>query len=106
MNNISFLTYNDKCFVPIALNFMLLLFNGLKSVVYILFEPAGSFYKEGYILMGNRILPAFIITKLTGQGAELGLSLSYDIVKAHGGELNLETKEGEGCTFSITLPLN
>jgi signal transduction histidine kinase len=36
----------------------------------------------------------------------LGLSLSYDIVKAHGGELRVETKEGEGSYFSILLPIN
>ncbi len=41
----------------------------------------------------------------TGQGTGLGLSLAYDIVKAHGGELKVETKEGEGSTFSIVLPV-
>jgi len=35
----------------------------------------------------------------------LGLSLSYDIIKAHGGELKVETKEGEGVEFIILLPL-
>ena len=40
----------------------------------------------------------------TGQGTGLGLSLSYDIVKAHGGELKVETKEGEGSEFIIQLP--
>jgi len=34
----------------------------------------------------------------------LGLSLSYDIVKAHGGEIKVETKEGEGTTFILQLP--
>jgi len=41
----------------------------------------------------------------TGQGTGLGLSLSYDIVKAHGGELKVETKEGEGSAFIIQLPI-
>ncbi|MHB1177874.1 MAG: ATP-binding protein [Daejeonella sp.] len=36
----------------------------------------------------------------------MGLSLSYDIVKAHGGELKVETKEGEGSTFIIQIPTN
>jgi signal transduction histidine kinase len=36
----------------------------------------------------------------------LGLSLSYDIVKAHGDELKVETKQGEGSLFTIQLPLN
>jgi signal transduction histidine kinase len=36
----------------------------------------------------------------------LGLSLSYDIVKAHGGEIKLESKAGEGSSFNISLPTN
>lgn len=40
----------------------------------------------------------------TGQGTGLGLSLSYDIVKAHGGELRVENKKGEGAAFIISLP--
>jgi signal transduction histidine kinase len=47
----------------------------------------------------------FFTTKPTGQGTGLGLSLSYDIVKAHGGELKVETKEGEGSAFVIQLPV-
>jgi len=46
----------------------------------------------------------FFTTKPTGQGTGLGLSLSYDIVKAHGGELRVKTKEGEGSEFMIQLP--
>ena len=45
----------------------------------------------------------FFTTKPTGQGTGLGLSLSYDIVKAHGGELKAETKEGEGTKLIIVL---
>ncbi len=52
----------------------------------------------------DKIFQPFFTTKPTGQGTGLGLSLSYDIIKAHGGELNVETKEGEGTTFSIQLP--
>ncbi|MBX2935174.1 MAG: hypothetical protein KF825_13095 [Ferruginibacter sp.] len=40
----------------------------------------------------------------TGQGTGLGLSLSYDIIKAHGGEIKVESKEGEGTEFTILLP--
>jgi len=54
----------------------------------------------------EKIFQPFFTTKPTGQGTGLGLSLSYDIVKAHGGELKVETKEGEGSTFSILLPAN
>ena len=51
----------------------------------------------------DKIFQPFFTTKPTGQGTGLGLSLSYDIVKAHGGELKVETKEGEGTTFIIQL---
>jgi two-component system, NtrC family, sensor kinase len=54
----------------------------------------------------DKIFQPFFTTKPTGQGTGLGLSLSYDIIKAHGGELKVETKEGEGSTFIIQLPTN
>ncbi|HMK05821.1 MAG TPA: ATP-binding protein [Ferruginibacter sp.] len=53
----------------------------------------------------EKIFQPFFTTKPTGQGTGLGLSLSYDIVKAHGGELKVETKEGEGSRFIIQLPV-
>jgi len=52
----------------------------------------------------DKIFQPFFTTKPTGQGIGLGLSLSYDIVKAHGGEINVETKENEGSEFIINLP--
>ena len=52
----------------------------------------------------DKIFQPFFTTKPTGQGTGLGLSLSYDIAKAHGGELKVETKEGEGTSFIIQLP--
>jgi signal transduction histidine kinase len=52
----------------------------------------------------DKIFQPFFTTKPTGQGTGLGLSLSYDIVKAHGGELKVETREGEGSEFIISLP--
>ncbi|MFI5129298.1 MAG: ATP-binding protein [Chitinophagales bacterium] len=53
----------------------------------------------------DKIFQPFFTTKPTGQGTGLGLSLSYDIItKGHGGELKVETKEGEGSTFIIILP--
>jgi two-component system, NtrC family, sensor kinase len=54
----------------------------------------------------DKIFQPFFTTKPTGQGTGLGLSLSYDIVKAHGGELKVETKEGDGSAFIIVLPVN
>jgi signal transduction histidine kinase len=54
----------------------------------------------------DKIYQPFFTTKPTGQGTGLGLSLAYDIVKAHGGELNVKTKEHEGSEFVMRLPLN
>lgn len=52
----------------------------------------------------DKIFQPFFTTKPTGQGTGLGLSLSYDIVKAHGGSIKVETTEGEGTKFIIRLP--
>ena len=53
----------------------------------------------------DKIFQPFFTTKPTGEGTGLGLSMSYDIVtKGHGGELKVETKEGEGSTFTIQMP--
>lgn len=54
----------------------------------------------------EKIYQPFFTTKPTGEGTGLGLSLSYDIItKAHGGEMKVETKEGEYALFRILLPL-
>ena len=52
----------------------------------------------------DKIFQPFFTTKPTGQGTGLGLSLSYDIIKAHGGEIKVETKGNGGTTFIIQLP--
>jgi len=52
----------------------------------------------------DKIFQSFFTTKPTGQGTGLGLSLAYDIVKAHGGEIKVESKEGEFAEFIIQLP--
>jgi two-component system, NtrC family, sensor kinase len=53
----------------------------------------------------DKIFQPFFTTKPTGQGTGLGLSLSYDIVKAHGGELKVDSKEGNGTVFSVVLKI-
>jgi signal transduction histidine kinase len=53
----------------------------------------------------DKIFQPFFTTKPTGQGTGLGLSLSYDIIKTHGGEIKVETEEGIGTTFSILIPV-
>ena len=53
----------------------------------------------------EKIYQPFFTTKPAGQGTGLGLSLSYDIIKAHGGELKVETRENEGSEFVISLPI-
>ena len=55
--------------------------------------------------IADKIFQPFFTTKPTGQGTGLGLSLSYDIIKAHGGEIKVETKEGEGSIFILTIPI-
>ncbi len=54
----------------------------------------------------DKIFQPFFTTKPTGQGTGLGLSLSYDIIKAHGGDIRVETKEGEGSEFIVVLPFS
>ncbi|MEO7445628.1 MAG: ATP-binding protein [Ferruginibacter sp.] len=53
----------------------------------------------------DKIFQPFFTTKPTGQGTGLGLSLSYDIIKSHGGEIKVVSKEGEGSKFIIQLPV-
>jgi signal transduction histidine kinase len=52
----------------------------------------------------DKIFQPFFTTKPTGQGTGLGLSMSYDIIKVHGGEINVQSKEGEGTEFIVQLP--
>ena len=52
----------------------------------------------------DKIFQPFFTTKPTGEGTGLGLSLSYDIIKAHGGNINVYSKEGEETVFVVQLP--
>jgi signal transduction histidine kinase len=73
----------------------------LNDKVEICVEDNGSGIPQKVV---DKIFQPFFTTKPTGQGTGLGLSLSYDIIKAHGGEIKVETKEGEGSKFVIELP--
>jgi two-component system, NtrC family, sensor kinase len=93
--------------------------NGFKPTVKVAtcqIHPNGN--KKGYLQVTvsdngsgipeeikDKIFQPFFTTKPTGQGTGLGLSLSYDIVKAHGGELQVESRVGEGSTFILSLNL-
>jgi signal transduction histidine kinase len=53
----------------------------------------------------EKIMQPFFTTKPTGEGTGLGLSLSYDIVKAHGGSLTVDSANNEHTKFIINLPI-
>ena len=53
----------------------------------------------------SKIFDPFFTTKPIGQGTGLGLSVSYEIVKKHGGDIRVHSKVGEGTTFTVMLPL-
>ncbi len=53
----------------------------------------------------DKIFQPFFTTKPPGHGTGLGLSLSYDMIRSHGGEIKVESRDGEGATFIIDLPV-
>ncbi|MEP5547341.1 sensor histidine kinase, partial [Maribacter dokdonensis] len=87
--------------------------NGYEPTVSVTTEKQGNMVLIKVSDNGNgvpkevldKIFQPFFTTKPSGEGTGLGLSLSYDIVKVHGGELTVETKQGEGTTFTISLPM-
>ena len=54
----------------------------------------------------SRVTEPFFTTKETGKGTGLGLSISADIIRKHGGEINVESEIGNGTTFTVKLPVN
>ncbi len=56
------------------------------------------------IAVRERIFEPFFTTKQVGEGTGLGMSISYEIIKKHGGQILLDSEEGQGATFTITLP--
>jgi signal transduction histidine kinase len=75
----------------------------LTDHIEIIVEDNGKGIPKNII---DKIFQPFFTTKPTGQATGLGLSLAYDIVKAHGGEMKVETTEGEGTKFIIQLPIS
>jgi signal transduction histidine kinase len=73
----------------------------LNDKVQIIVKDNGNGIPQNLV---DKIFQPFFTTKPTGQGTGLGLSLSYDIIKAHGGEIKVETKVGEGTEFVIQIP--
>ncbi|MBI1342045.1 MAG: GHKL domain-containing protein [Terrimonas sp.] len=73
----------------------------IKNTIEISVKDNGNGIPES---VKEKIFQPFFTTKPTGQGTGLGLSLSYDIVKAHGGEIKVESINGIGTTFIIQLP--
>jgi signal transduction histidine kinase len=74
----------------------------IKSTIFTIFCWHLTLFSQKVI---DKIFQPFFTTKPTGQGTGLGLSLSYDIIKAHGGVIRVETAEGEGTTFFVQLPI-
>jgi len=75
----------------------------LNDKVEIIVKDNGSGIPQKVV---DKIFQPFFTTKPTGQGTGLGLSLSYDIIKVHGGEIKLRTREGEFTEFVVQLPVS
>ncbi|HZW66151.1 MAG TPA: ATP-binding protein [Hanamia sp.] len=73
-----------------------------ENRVYIAVRDNGNGIPQNII---DKIFQPFFTTKPTGEGTGLGLSLAYDIVKAHGGGIRVKSKEGEGSEFIIELTI-
>ena len=86
-------------------------YDDYHPLVMVTSQKAGDYIKLMITDNGNgiptkvkdKIFQPFFTTKPTGEGTGLGLSLSYDIVKAHGGEIKVTSTEGEGTTFELIL---
>lgn len=73
-----------------------------KKNVYMTVKDTGQGIRPEYM---DRIFEPFFSTK-EGEGTGLGLSVSYMIIKKHGGSIEVDSKPGKGTTFTIKLPLN
>lgn len=68
---------------------------------FIQIEDTGCGMEEGVV---NRIFDPFFTTKDVGEGTGLGLSVSYGIIRNHGGEISVESTPGKGSAFTIRIP--
>jgi two-component system, NtrC family, sensor kinase len=75
----------------------------LGDIIQIVIKDNGNGISKKVI---DKIFQPFFTTKPAGRGTGLGLSLSYDIIKAHGGEIKVNTTEGEGTEFIIELTVD
>ena len=72
------------------------------SEVWVRVEDTGSGISEEHL---NRIFDPFFTTKPVGQGTGLGLSVSYSIVRKHGGQIDVASEVGHGTQFTVRLPI-
>ena len=77
-------------------------FNPVEGQVIVRIADTGHGIEERNLA---RIFDPFFTTKPTGEGTGLGLSVSYGIIKNHGGDILVESKVGQGSIFTIVLPL-
>ncbi len=76
---------------------------GAKDFLEIVISDTGRGIKHEHI---DKISDPFFSTKKSGKGLGLGLTIVFEIVRRHSGEINVESQEGEGTTFTVRLPLN
>jgi len=81
---------------------LLLATSGANGSVVIEVTDTGCGIKPEHL---DKVLEPFFTTKPVGKGTGLGLSVSYGIVQQHGGTLDVESQEGKGTTFKVTLPV-
>ena len=73
-----------------------------EKTVFVLIRDTGKGMSEKTI---EQVFDPFFTTKSFGKGTGLGLSISYGIVEKHGGEIQVESRLGEGTQFKIILPV-
>ncbi len=71
--------------------------------VFIMISDTGEGIEEEKL---KKIFDPFSTTKETGKGTGLDLSVAYNIIKEHDGEISVQSKVGEGTTFTISIPIS